>query len=153
MIIILTKFEVDMIVRCQVMTLLLLIRHVTLWPWPFTFWPEQWLYVAGHVVNLSTKFEDSIRSSFLSCDDCHIRHHWECVCSHWACAASRDAFGLRGKFSPRMWNPCPRFVYSFCNFYGSTIKINPVIRQKSVLLCVTGAWWLFDYCLELPRSF
>jgi len=34
-----TKFEVDMAIRCLVIALLLLIRYVTLWPWPFTFWP------------------------------------------------------------------------------------------------------------------
>jgi len=34
-----TKFEVDTTIRCLVKALLLLIRHVTLWPWPLTFWP------------------------------------------------------------------------------------------------------------------
>ena len=33
-----TKFEVDTTIRCLVIALLLLIRHVTLWPWPLTFW-------------------------------------------------------------------------------------------------------------------
>jgi len=31
-----TKFEVDMTIRCLVIALLLLIRYVTLWPWPLT---------------------------------------------------------------------------------------------------------------------
>jgi len=34
-----TKFEVDTTIRCLVIALLLLIRYVTLWPWPLTFWP------------------------------------------------------------------------------------------------------------------
>jgi len=38
-----TKFEVDTTIRCLVIVLLLLtsllIRYVTLWPWPLTFWP------------------------------------------------------------------------------------------------------------------
>jgi len=34
-----TKFKVDTIIRCLDITLLLLIRYVTLWPWPLTFWP------------------------------------------------------------------------------------------------------------------
>jgi len=57
-----TKFEVDMTNRCLVIALLLLIRYVTLWPWPFNL--GQWSYMAGHVVNPSTKFEDptAIRS-------------------------------------------------------------------------------------------
>ena len=33
-----TKFEVDTTIRCLVIALLLLIRYVTLWPWPLTFW-------------------------------------------------------------------------------------------------------------------
>jgi len=34
-----TKFEVDMSIPCQVIAFCLLIRHVTLWHWPLTFWP------------------------------------------------------------------------------------------------------------------
>jgi len=34
-----TMFEVDTIIRCLVIALLLLIRYMTLWPWPLTFWP------------------------------------------------------------------------------------------------------------------
>ena len=54
-----TKFEIDTIIRCLVIALLLLIRYVTL-----TFDLVQWSYMAGHVVNPSTKFEDpkAIRS-------------------------------------------------------------------------------------------
>jgi len=34
-----TKFKVDTIIHCLVITLFLLIRYVTLWPWHLTFWP------------------------------------------------------------------------------------------------------------------
>jgi len=34
-----TKFELDTTIRCLVTALLLLIRYVTLWSWPLTFWP------------------------------------------------------------------------------------------------------------------
>ena len=46
-------------IRCLVIALLLLIRYVTL-----TFDFGQWPYMASHVVNPSTKFEDpmAIRS-------------------------------------------------------------------------------------------
>jgi len=60
------KLEVDTTIRCLVIALLLLVRYVTLWPWPLTCW--LWSVVihggAGHVVNPSTKFEDptAIRS-------------------------------------------------------------------------------------------
>ena len=33
-----TKLEVDTTIRCLVIALLLMIRYVTLWPWPLTFW-------------------------------------------------------------------------------------------------------------------
>jgi len=51
--------------------LLLLICYVTLWPWPFDF--GQWSYMAGHVVNPSTKCEDptTIRSWVMSSDISH----------------------------------------------------------------------------------
>ena len=66
-----------------------------------------------------------------------IHHHWEFVCSHCACAVSRDLC-VRGKF-PHIFEICdPDLSIYFCNFCGSTIKKNPVIYQKSVLLCVTG---------------
>jgi len=34
-----TKFKVDTTIHCLVMASLLLIRYVSLWPWPLTFWP------------------------------------------------------------------------------------------------------------------
>jgi len=45
-----TKFEVDTAIPLVIA--LLLLRYVTLWPWPFTFWPWS-MVMAGHVV---TKF-------------------------------------------------------------------------------------------------
>jgi len=67
-----TKFEVDTTIRCLVIALLLLIRYVTLWPWPFDF--GQWSYMAGHVVNPSTNFEDlvAIRSWVMCSDVSHL---------------------------------------------------------------------------------
>ena len=63
--------EVDTTIRCLVIALLLLIRYATLWPWPFDF--GQWSYMAGHVVNPSTKFEDpmSMRFWVMSSDISH----------------------------------------------------------------------------------
>ena len=52
-----TKFEVDMTIHCRVTAFFcLVIRHVTWWPWPFDL--EQLSYMAGHVTNPATKFED-----------------------------------------------------------------------------------------------
>jgi len=63
-----------------------------------------------------------------------IAYRWQCVCSHCACAVSRD---LRvWKFSPHIWNPWSRFSYSLYNVYGSTIKTNWVIPQNGAWPCV-----------------
>ena len=61
-----TKFEVDTTIHCRVIALLLLIRYVTLDL-------HQWSYMADHVVNPSTKFEDptAIRSGVMSSDISH----------------------------------------------------------------------------------
>ena len=68
-----TKFEVDKTIRCLVIALLLLMRYVTLWPWPLTFWLWSVVIHGGQVVNPSTKFEDptAIRSWLMSSDISH----------------------------------------------------------------------------------
>jgi len=55
----------------RVTALLVRIRYVSLWPWPFNL--GQWSNMAGHVGNPSTKFEDPtpIRSWLMSYD---VRH-------------------------------------------------------------------------------
>jgi len=133
-----TKFKVDTYtIRCLVIALFLLIRYMTLWPWPFHL--GQWSYMAGHVVNPSTKFENptAIHSWVMSSDISHripltirlqplrMRRHitWP-MC--------------RGKFFPHIWNPWPWFAYSLYNLYGATIKTvsDGVIHQNSVVPCV-----------------
>jgi len=53
-----TKFEVDTIIRCLVIALLLLIHYVSLWPWHVTFWPCSVVIHGGSRGQPSTKFED-----------------------------------------------------------------------------------------------
>ena len=48
------SFHQDTTIRYLVIALLLLIRYVTLWSFDF----GQWSYMAGHVFNPSTEFED-----------------------------------------------------------------------------------------------
>jgi len=43
-----TKFEVDMTIHCRIISFLLLIFHVTLWPWPLCS------HIPSHVINLFT---------------------------------------------------------------------------------------------------
>ena len=116
--------------------LLVRIRYVTLWPWPFNL--EQWSNMAGHVGNPSTKFEDPtpIRSWLMSYD---VRHRPPITMRLEPMRMRRITWPVRrGEFFPNIWNPWPRFVYSLCNLYGSTIKINWVICQNSVRPCVKG---------------
>jgi len=59
--IIYTKFEFDNIdtsIRCRVIAFLLLIRYVTLWPWPLTFWNWTVIMHGGSHDQSSAKFED-----------------------------------------------------------------------------------------------
>jgi len=128
-----TKFELDMIIRCLVIALLLLILYVNLWPWHFDL--GQWSYMAVmwwtpppslKILRLSV-LELWVLTS-------PIGYHWQCVCSHCACAVSRDLC-VGGKFFPHIWNPWPRFAYPLCDFYGATIKTNGVISQNSVWPC------------------
>ena len=65
-----TKFNVDTTIHCLVIELLLLIRYVTL-----TFDLGQWSYMAGHVVNPSTMFEDPYGYPVLSYEFSHIGYH------------------------------------------------------------------------------
>jgi len=45
--IIFTKFDIRQLFRAWIITFLMLIRYVTLWPWPFTSWP--WTFTALRV--------------------------------------------------------------------------------------------------------
>ena len=115
------KFEVDTTIRCLVIALLLLIRYVTLWPWPWSA-----VIHGRHVINPSTKFEDpaAIRSWVISSD---ISHRIPLTMRLQPLRMRRITWPMRsGKFFPHIWNPWPQFAYSLHNFLGATIKINGV---------------------------
>ena len=114
-----TKFEVDMLIHCWVKSVLcLVIRYVTLWPWRLTLSScHKWLVTCPTLPpSLKTLrlfvLELSVITSSSGC-------HWHCVSDFCACAISCDLC-VRGKFYPCISNPQPRFVYSLCNFSGST---------------------------------
>ena len=119
-----TKFEVDTTIRCLVIALLLL--YVT-WPCDLDLWPfnlGQWLYMASHVVNLSTKFEDpaAIRSWVISSN---ISHRIPLTMRLQPLRMRRITRPMRsGKYFPHISNPWPRFAYLLYNFFGATLKIN-----------------------------
>jgi len=80
------KFEVDTTIRCLVIALLLLISYVTL-----TFWPWSVVTHGGSRGQPLHQVWRSYGYTFLSWVlAAPIGYHWQCVCSHCACAVSRD---------------------------------------------------------------
>ena len=131
-----TKFKVDTTIRCLVIALFLLIRYMTLWPWPWplTFWPwsvvidggSRGQYLYGLKILRLSILELWILTS-------PVGYHWQCICSHCACAAILRDLCVGGKFFPHICNLWTQFAYSLYSFYGATIKINGVNRQNSLL--------------------
>jgi len=105
-----------------------LLRRMTLWPWPLTFWPcECFMYSASHVWP-TYRFLLSYDYRLLSYDYStwsHLRY-------------LKQSLRLRhvtwpitgGKNSPHFWNPWPQFTHSLCHFQGAKTKIKPCYRLK-----------------------
>ena len=72
-------------------------------------------YMAGHVSNSATKFEDPT--------------------TIFSCAESRDPW-VGGQKRLHFGNPRPRFAYSLCNFRDSTVKVIIVVCENNALPCV-----------------
>jgi len=62
-----------------------------------------------------------------------IGYHWQCICSHCACAVSRDLC-IGGKFSPHIGNPWPQFACSLYNFYGATMTFKGRLLLAPLML-------------------
>jgi len=85
--------------------------------------------MAGHVANTATKFEDQrLFILDLWVITFPIGYHWKCVCSHSACAESRDRW-VGGQKQLYFWNPRPRFAYSLHNFYGLRQRLSVVYSR------------------------
>ena len=124
--IILTKFEVDMTIHCRVIAFLSADTSCDLDLWPFDL--EQLQFMAGHVTNLATKFEDPMPiRSWLWVITFPVGYPWECVRGH--CPPG-------GQKQLHFWNPRPWFAYSLCNFGGSTMNVMKVIRENNARPCV-----------------
>ena len=72
--------------RCLVITLLLTIRYVSLWPWPLRIWP----FDLAWRVTWSTP-PPRLKTTWLSVLQLWVLifpvgYHWECVCRNCACA-------------------------------------------------------------------
>jgi len=117
------------------------------WPcddlWPFDL--EQLSYMVGHVTCPATKFEDYMaRSWVMSPNVFHwIGCHWHCVL--WLLCMHHVTWPVcRVKFYPHIWNPQPWFVYSLCNFGGSTMhtlcrKPYELLFMREITLSVKDA--------------
>jgi len=113
-------------------------RYVT-WPCDLDLWPfdlEQLQFMAGHVINLATKFQDPvpIRSWFMS----HNVSRWLPLrmrtrplrMREW-----RDPW-VGAQKQLHFWNPRLWFAYSLCKFGGSTMNVIKVICENNARPCV-----------------
>ena len=110
---------------------------VTLWPCDLDLWQfnlEQFSYVAGHVANPATKFEDAMTFVHeLRVITFPIDYHWKCVRGHCACAESREQWvGVQKQL--HIWHPRPRFACSLCNFYWATTTIKGRLLSSRPML-------------------
>ena len=113
----------------------LLIRHVTLWPWPFDFltlnswraWRVPWPTLPPSLNTLCLSVLDLWVITF------PFGYHWECVRGHCACAESRDPW-VGGQKQLHFWNPRPRFACSLYNLFWATTTI-----KSRLLSSVTNA--------------
>jgi len=124
------SFEVDTINRCLVIALLLLIRYVTLWPWPLTFVSGRTWRVTWSTPPPSLKI---LRLSVLELWvlTSPIGYHWQRVCSK---LSIRHITGpmRSGQFFPTYLKSLTPICISLYSFYGAAIKTNVVMRQKSL---------------------
>ena len=98
-----------------------------------TFWPWSVVTHAGHVVNPSSL--KIIRLSILELWvlTSLIWYHWQCVCSHCACAVLRDLW-LGANFSRIFEIPDPDLPIRYATFMALRLR-QRVISQNSVWPC------------------
>jgi len=109
------------------------------WPCDINIWPldlEQMSYMASHVTDLATEYEDPtrIRSSVMSYNVSRwlpLKMRTRPLRMH---RITRPV--SRGLKTITFWNARPRFAYSLCNFGGSTMKVIKVIWENNARPCV-----------------
>ena len=104
------------------------------WPCDFNRWPtdlEQLVYMAGHVTNFATKFEDPtpIRSWVMR----YSVSRWLPLRMRTRPLRMRRITWPMSSGWKRLhfWNPRPRFAYSLYNFGGPTMNIIKVIYENN----------------------
>jgi len=91
-----------------------LLRRMSLWPWPLTFWDTNFCYptTTGYWITIT---ENLITFRL-----------YETVTAHARCHVTYN----RGKNSQRFWNLWPQFTYSLCHFPRVTTMIKPCYWRK-----------------------
>jgi len=124
MLIIPTKFEVDMSIRCRVTAFLSANRSRDLLTLTFDIltlnrchtWRVTW---PTPPINLKTPRLFILELRVITVP---IDYHRKCVLGHCACTESRDPW-VGGQKRLHIWNSRPRFAYSLYNFYWATTTI------------------------------
>jgi len=133
-----TKIEVDTTIRCLVIALLL--RYVTLWPWPLPFWPWSVVIHGGsrgqpfHQVWRSYGYLSWVMSSDIS----HRIPLTMRLCSHVLRMRPITWPMRRGKIFPtylKSLTPISLFTIQLLWHYGTRITTNSVMSQNSVWPC------------------
>jgi len=105
-----------------------LLRRMTLWPWPLTFWSlechAQCFSCLTHILIFIILW--------LSVTELRVLNIW----SHFSYL--KQSLRMRritwpltgGKNSSHFWNPWTQFAYSLSYFHGATTKIKPCYGQK-----------------------
>jgi len=108
----------------------------------------QWSYMAGHVINPSTKFEDpmAIRSWVMSSD---ISRRIPLTMRLQPLHMRRITWPMRrGQIFPHIWNPWPRFAYSLYNLYGATMTFKGPLLLAPLMLKAVFRPIIFKYRLN-----
>ena len=109
----------------------MLLRRMTLWPWPLTFWPllNVFVYRASHVwpTYQFLLFYDYCLLSYEYWYWSHFRYLKQSL------RMRRVTWPLTGgKNSPHFWNPWPQFVFHFVTFKALRRRLSHVMGKNSV---------------------
>jgi len=110
----------------DIIDVFVLLRRMTLWPWPLTFWP--WVFCVQCfscptnipifiILRLSVT---ELRVLNIWSHSRYLKQSLRMRCVTWPLTG--------GKNSPHFWNPW--ISYSLCHFHGAITKIKPCYRQK-----------------------
>ena len=115
-------------IRCFV-----LLRRMTLWPWPLTLWPWECVMYSASRVWPTYQFLLSYDYRLLSYEywiSDHISVFWNRQSLRMRCVT----WPLTGdKNSSHFWNPWLQFAYSLCHFQGATTKFNSASEMAYIV--------------------